>query len=160
MVTPKSAQISAQANITVTSGENTDISAVNDFRVAAGESISLYTVNNEMKLVANNGQVKVQAQANTMDLIADKTLSIVSTEAKIMAAAEKEIMLTSGGAYIKITGGNIFLHAPGTIEHKAATYPHSGPTSTNYAMPNFVRAPICIECLKTAAENAANMLEA
>lgn len=160
MVTPKSAQISAQANITVTSGENTDISAVNDFRVAAGESISLYTVNNEMKLVANNGQVKVQAQANTMELIADKTLSIISTEAKITAAAEKEIMLTSGGAYIKITGGNIFLHAPGTIEHKAAAHPHLGPASTNYSMPNFVRAPICIECLKTAAENAANMLEA
>lgn len=160
MVTPKSAQISAQANITVTSGENTDISAVNDFRVAAGESISLYTVNNEMKLVANNGQVKVQAQANTMELIADKTLSIISTEAKITAAAEKEIMLTSGGAYIKITGGNIFLHAPGTIEHKAAAHPHLGPASTNYSMPNFVRDPICIECLKTAAENAANMLEA
>lgn len=160
MVTPKSAQISAQANITVTSGENTDISAVNDFRVAAGESISLYTVNNEMKLVANNGQVKVQAQANTMELIADKTLSIISTEAKITAAAEKEIMLTSGGAYIKITGGNIFLHAPGTIEHKAAAHPHLGPASTNYSMPSFVRAPICIECLKTAAEHAANMLEA
>lgn len=160
MVTPKSAQISAQSNVAITSGENTDISAVNDFRVAAGESISLYTANNEMKLVANNGQVKVQAQANTMELIADKTLSIISTEAKITAAAEKEIMLTSGGAYIKITGGNIFLHAPGTIEHKAAAHPHLGPASTNYSMPNFVRAPICIECLKTAAENAANMLEA
>lgn len=160
MVTPKSAQISAQTNVAITSGENTDISAVNDFRVAAGESISLYTVNNEMKLVANNGQVKVQAQANSMELIADKTLSIVSTEAKITAAAEKEIMLTSGGAYIKITGGNIFLHAPGSIEHKASAHPHLGPASTDYSMPSFVRAPICIECLKTAAENAANMLEA
>lgn len=159
MVTPKSAQISAQTNIAITSGDNTDISAVNDFRVAAGESISLYTVNNEMKLVANNGQVKVQAQANSMELIADKTLSIVSTEAKIMAAAEKEIMLTCGGAYIKITGGNIFLHAPGTIEHKASAHPHLGPASTNYSMPSFVRAPICIECLKIAAENAVNMLE-
>lgn len=160
LVTPKSAQVSAQTNITMTSGENTDISAVNDFRVAAGEAVSLYAVNNEMKLIANKGQVKVHAQANNMELIADKTLRVLSTEDKVIVAADKEIMLTSGGAYIKIKDGNIFLHAPGTIENKAASHPHSGPASTSYTMPTFVRAPICIECLKTAAEHAATVLEA
>ncbi|OTQ53731.1 hypothetical protein B6D06_00615 [Gilliamella apis] len=95
-----------------------------------------------------------------MELVADKTLQIISTTDKVIAAAEKEIMLTSGGAYIKITGGNIFLHAPGMIEHKAATHPHSGPASTSFSMPSFIRAPICIECSKTAAEHAASILEA
>ena len=160
IVTPKTAQISAQSNITMTTGENTDISAAEDFRVAAGNAVSIYSVNEEMKLIANNGQVKVQAQANTMELVADKTLQIISTTDKVIAAAEKEIMLTSGGAYIKITGGNIFLHAPGMIEHKAATHPHSGPASTSFSMPSFTRAPICIECSKTAAEHAASILEA
>ena len=95
-----------------------------------------------------------------MELVADKTLQIISTTDKVIAAAEKEIMLTSGGAYIKITGGNIFLHDPGMIEHKAATHPHSGPASTSFSMPSFIRAPICIECSKTAAEHAASILEA
>ncbi|RUS65384.1 hypothetical protein CUZ56_03033 [Saezia sanguinis] len=51
-------------------------------------------------------------------------------------AAEKEILLTSGGAYIKIRDGNIYLHGPGIIEHKAASFPFKGPTSLSYAMPH------------------------
>lgn len=160
IVTPKSVQMSAQTNVTVTSGASTDISAAENFRVAAGESMSLYTVNSDMKLIANKGQVKIQAQANNMELVADKTLKILSTEDKVIVAADKEIMLTSGSAYIKIKDGNIFLHAPGIIENKAASHPHAGPASAPYTMPSFVRAPICIECLKTAAEHAAGVLEA
>ncbi len=41
----------------------------------------------------------------------------------------------AGGAYIRIKGGNIEIHAPGKVEHKAATHNLSGPTSMPFAMP-------------------------
>lgn len=44
----------------------------------------------------------------------------------------------AGGAYIKIKNGNIYLHAPGKIEHKGASHPFSGPTSLGKEMPDFV----------------------
>lgn len=34
----------------------------------------------------------------------------------------------AGGAYIKIKDGNIFIHAPGKVEKKAAVHSFSGPT--------------------------------
>ncbi|AZS50191.1 type VI secretion system tip protein VgrG [Entomomonas moraniae] len=169
--TPKAAQISAQGNITLTAGENTDLSTAQNFRVAAAQGISLYSVNQDMQLIANKGQVKVQAQANQMELVADKTLKIVSTEDQVIVSADKELLLTSGGAYIKIKDGNIYLHAPGVIENKALAYPHAEPANIGMDMPEFVsasspssqffrpRRPICIECLKTAAEYSAMTLE-
>lgn len=170
--TPKSAQISAQGNITLTAGENTDLSTAQNFRVAAAQGISLYSVNQDLQLIANKGQVKVQAQANQMELVADKTLTIVSTEDQVIVSADKELLLTSGGAYIKIKDGNIYLHAPGVIENKALAYPHAEPANIGMDMPEFIsasspssqffrpRRPICIECLKTAAHYSAMTLEA
>ncbi|CAK7029264.1 MAG: hypothetical protein MESAZ_02877 [Saezia sanguinis] len=86
-------------------------------------------------------------------------MQIVSTEDKVEVAAEKEILLTSGGAYIKICDGNIYLHGPGIIEHKAASFPFKGPTSLSYSMPAFETEPLCIECLKRAAQRASAMME-
>lgn len=43
----------------------------------------------------------------------------------------------AGGAYIRIKGGNIEIHAPGKIEQKGAAHPFMGPTSIGKEMPNF-----------------------
>ena len=134
--TPKSAQISAGANITLTSLQSTDLSAYENIRAAARESLSLFSAEQEMKLVAGKDRIRVQANENNVELFANKKMQIVSTEDKVEVAAEKEILLTSGGAYIKIRDGNIYLHGPGIIEHKAASFPFKGPTSLSYAMPH------------------------
>ncbi|CAK7052310.1 MAG: hypothetical protein MESAZ_01218 [Saezia sanguinis] len=71
-------------------------------------------------------------------------MQIVSTEDKVEVAAEKEILLTSGGAYIKICDGHIYMHAPGIIEFKASSFPFKGPTSlnVNYDLPKMEFDPV------------------
>lgn len=60
----------------------------------------------------------------------------------------------AGGAYIKIKDGNIFIHAPGVIEHKGAAHPFMEPASIKYNLPNFIeRNPLRKECLKNAAQS-------
>ena len=54
---------------------------------------------------------------------------MISANDRIEIAADKEILLASGGAYIRIGNGNILIHAPGKVEHKAAAHPFMGPTS-------------------------------
>ncbi len=54
---------------------------------------------------------------------------------------------------IKLTGGNIFIHAPGTVEHKAAQHPFMGPTNKSYPLPELNREAVCIECMQQAAKN-------
>jgi len=132
LVTPKTAQMSAQENLTFTSGEHTDFTAQKELRVAAGKAINIFSNDEEIKLATNKGPIKVQAQNNNIELFANKNFKILSSNDRIEVAAAKEILLTSGGAYIKISDGNIYLHAPGTIENKAAEHNHAGPASMNY----------------------------
>jgi len=41
----------------------------------------------------------------------------------------------SGGGYIKIKDGNIYIHAPGTVEQKAAVHSMLEPASMDYPLP-------------------------
>ncbi|MGL4667364.1 MAG: DUF2345 domain-containing protein, partial [Saezia sp.] len=135
--TPKSTQITSGENLTITTGKSTDISSWEDVRIGAKDKVSILAVEDELKLVANKGQMKIQAQHNQMEVAAQKTLKIMSTEDMIELSAEKEVLLTCGGAYISIKDGHIELGAPGIIDHKASAYPFTGPTSlnTNYELP-------------------------
>lgn len=49
--------------------------------------------------------------------------------------ASQGVLLTSGGAYIRIQGGNIEIHAPGKIDIKGAQHAFAGPTSAPYDLP-------------------------
>lgn len=132
LVTPKSAQLSAQNNLTFTAGQHTDLTTQKDIRLAAGKAINILAIEDEIKLAANKGKIQIQAQNNDMEIYADKNLKILSSKDRIEIAAQKEILLTSGKAYIKIADGNILIHAPNMVETKAATQPHAGPASMDY----------------------------
>ncbi|AZS51498.1 type VI secretion system tip protein VgrG [Entomomonas moraniae] len=129
LVTPRSLQLSADQNLTFTANNNADISVAQSYRVVAGEAVSLLATNDEMKLVAHKERIRVQANDNNVEIIADKTVKIVSANDKITVAADKELLLTCAGAYIKLANGDIQIHAPGIIDHKASSYPYQGPTS-------------------------------
>ena len=77
----------------------------------------------------------MQAQSADIEITGDQSLSITSCKESIIASAEKEIILFCGGAQIKLSGGNIEVTAPGTIDLKAANHLATGPTSMNPVMP-------------------------
>ncbi|KJH65669.1 DUF2345 domain-containing protein, partial [Chromobacterium violaceum] len=82
-----------------------------------------------LKLIAAKGKVQVQAQSDAMELTADKDVTITSCKNVITVAAKEEILLTCGGGYIRIAGGNIEVHCPGQVSIKGASHNLSGPTS-------------------------------
>jgi len=142
---PKSIQISTAENHTVTTGQSTDISAWEDVRIGAKDNLSILAVEEELKMVANKGQMKIQAQNNQMEVAAQNVLKIMSTKGKVEIAADKEILLTSGGGYIRIKGGNIEIHTPGVIDHKATAYPFTGPVRNIYEMPTYTPADMNLD---------------
>lgn len=111
-VTPKSLQLSAGENITATSGGNTDFSILKKLTVAAGERIGLYAQKLGIKLFASKGKVEIQAQGDEMTLDALKDIRVSSSEGKIIISAKQEIILTSGGGYIRIADGTVECAAP------------------------------------------------
>ncbi|WP_151995771.1 type VI secretion system Vgr family protein [Buttiauxella massiliensis] len=121
-VTPKTIQLSAGENITATSGGNTDFSILKKLTVAAGERISLYAQKLGIKLFASKGKVEIQAQSDEMTLDALKDIRISSSEGKIIISAKKEIILTSGGGYIRIADGTVECAAPDKIIERGAVW--------------------------------------
>jgi type VI secretion system secreted protein VgrG len=128
-VTPESIQITAGENLMLSSHQHTDISVLKKFTVAAGEIISLFAQKLGIKLIASKGKVDIQAQRDEMSLSAQKDLSMVSYEGRTIISAKKEMILTCGGAYIRLADGSIDIAAPDNIFCRCATLQKVGPDS-------------------------------
>ncbi|WP_180250502.1 type VI secretion system Vgr family protein, partial [Enterobacter hormaechei] len=121
-VTGKSLQQSAGDNIISTSGGHTDFSALKRFTVAAGERVSLFAQKLGIKMFAGKGKVEIQAQGDEMTLDALKDIRISSSEGKLIISAKQEIILTSGGGYIRIADGTVECAAPDKIIERGAVW--------------------------------------
>lgn len=133
-VTPKSLQLSSGENLISTSGKNTDFSVFKKFTVAAGEAVSLFAQKLGIKIFASKGKVEIQAQGDEMLLDACKDLRISSSDGKILISAKNEIILTSGGGYIRIGGGTVECAAPDKIIERGAVWQKFSGQSISQAM--------------------------
>jgi type VI secretion system secreted protein VgrG len=135
IASPKGVGITTPTSIHMHAGENTTVSANQDFNLATGKSlvanaverISLFAYKMGMKLIAASGKLEIQAQTDGIDMLASKGIKISSSTDSIQVSASKEILLTAGGGYIRISGGNIEIHAPGNVDIKGAQHAFSGP---------------------------------
>lgn len=119
---PKSIQTSAGENIINTASNSADFSIAKKFTVAAGEIISLFAQKLGIKIFANQGKIAIEAQHDEMSLDALKDLSISSHDGKVIIKAKKEIILTSGGGYIRIADGTVECAAPDKIIERGAVW--------------------------------------
>ena len=143
-VTGKSLQQSAGDNIISTSGGHTDFSALKRFTVAAGERVSLYAQKLGIKMFAGKGKVEIQAQGDEMTLDALKDIRISSSEGKVIISAKKEIVLTSGGGYIRIADGTVECAAPDKIIERGAVWQKFAGQSLGQAMQTWENAEFAI----------------
>ncbi len=132
VVSPEAIRVaSGGQSVGIMSGKNTDISAAKSVTVAAKETVSLFAQSEGMQLFAGNGGVDIQAQGDAMNIQALKDLSVVSNAGKITINASQELLMTCGGAYIRMSGGNIELGCPGNILLKAANVQKMGAANIN-----------------------------
>ncbi|EUM30430.1 MULTISPECIES: type VI secretion system Vgr family protein [Enterobacter cloacae complex] len=120
---------SGGASIGLMSGKNTDISTGQSFTVAASEAVSLFAQAAGMKMYAGAGKVDIQAQADAMNVSALQDITITSGQGSVKVNASQELVLSCGGAYIKLSGGNIELGCSGNILLKAANVNQTGPAT-------------------------------
>ncbi len=147
-VTPKDAILSAGNTFSLIAGQDINLLATGNYVTAIKEGLSIFTYgkasnpnkpNQEtgIKLHAASGGVSVQAQSGPATLTADKAITIASTNDSINIAAKGHVLMTAGGAYIKLEGGNIEIHAPGMVDFKATAKELAGPQSSSVELPVF-----------------------
>lgn len=113
---PKSVRLSSGSeSVGLVAGGNTDISVMKKFTAVAGEAISLLALKLGIRLFAAKGKVEIQAQDDGIDAVAKKDITVTSVEGKVVVTAADELVLNCGGAYIKLSGGNVEIGCPKNI---------------------------------------------
>ncbi|WP_310634470.1 type VI secretion system Vgr family protein [Paraburkholderia sp.] len=134
--TQDSAHIAAKEQITFVSKQSTHVATGKSLLASIGEKLSLFAQTAGMKLFAGKGKVEIQSQSDSIEVTAQKTLKLVSATDRIEIAADQGMLLTSGGAYIRLAGGNVEIHAPGLVDIKGASHVLAGPASMGYPLPS------------------------
>jgi type VI secretion system secreted protein VgrG len=142
------------ANAVVTAGNTSNLTAEQDLSVssqaqqhhAVKDGIRLFTQgiatdsnkpNQEtgIRIHAAQGKLSSQSQSGNTHINASKDVHIASTEQTVTLAAPQHLLLTSGGAYIKLEGGNIEVHGPGVMAFKGSLTELAGPGSGSARLP-------------------------
>lgn len=137
--TQGSTHVSADAQVNLVSGKNTVLAVGKSLIASVKEKVSLFVQNGGMKLFAAKGAVEIQAQSNNVEIAAQQAVKIIAATANIEISAKQEILLSSGGAYIRIAGGNIEIHAPAKVDVKGGQHSFSGPAKQDASFPSWTQ---------------------
>jgi type VI secretion system secreted protein VgrG len=133
ITTPQSQTLSAGSNLDQVAQRDTNQTSGRRWIHNVGQHISLFVggVKDQitLKLIAAKGQLQMQAQSDDIEITADKNTKFTAIKGKGLFNAKQEILMTAGGAYIRIKDGKIELHAPGKISIKGGSHDWSGPAS-------------------------------
>ncbi len=141
-LTPQNHILTAGKNLAIASGQDTNLIAQGNHSLVVKGGIALYTFgkakdknkpNQEtgIHLHAASGTVSLQSQSGKTTAAADRKVTFASTTGNFSASAKQKILATAQGAYLKIEGGNIELHAPNKVEFKASQKRWTGPKSAS-----------------------------
>lgn len=100
-------QFTSGGNTLLNAGRHVDVGAMKNVSVAAGKAIGLFAHSGGAKLIANQGDVVVQAQHNRMELCAGKQFTITSTDDEIVISTPETLTLNGGGSYLKLSRSGI-----------------------------------------------------
>jgi type VI secretion system secreted protein VgrG len=166
--TPGHSVFSAGATISLTAQQDVNLSAARNTAVVVAKGLSMFTygkANNPnkpnqeagMQLHAASGNVSIQAQGNSLSLVADKAVEVSSVADAITMGAPKHILLTAGGGALRIDSSGITLTTSGAANFKAAMKELAGPASasTSLELPKPSALQSCMRALSEAASSQA-----
>ena len=149
--TPASTLVATGANVSITTGQDTNLLAQRHQAWAVKDGISLFTRGEAkdtqravqgtgIQLHAASGNVRTEAQSGPFTLTAQKAVDLQSTAADIVITAPERIVLNGGGGYVKIEGGNIEIGTGGAAQFRAAAKELTGGGSASGSGPALNKA--------------------
>ncbi|EOL8995939.1 type VI secretion system Vgr family protein [Cronobacter sakazakii] len=126
-------QLTSTKNTMINAGQHLDVGAMKNLSVTVEKALGLFAHKDGAKVVANQGEVEIQAQHNTMSLFARDRFTITSNEDEIVISTPETLTLNGGGSYLKLSKSGIEHGSQGDMLMKVATYLVTG---TGADMPN------------------------
>ncbi len=147
-----STHIASGGDTALTTGEHLSVTAGGGFFVSVRKALRMFAYEAGMKLVANMGDIDLQALKNNINLLAK--LKITLTADEIIIQARQKLLLAGGGSYLRLDG-NIEHGANGRFTVHAASKLLTGPNSIPTELST---KQVCLECLLKAARRNTGLL--
>ena len=144
-------QLSSTRNTMINAGQHLDIGAMKNLSVTVEKALGLFVHKDGAKLVANQGDIEIQAQHNTMALFSEKQLTVTSSEDEIIISTPETLTLNGGGSYLRLSKNGIEHGSEGMMVMKVANYLVPGNGSTlPQETPDFKRTYVTVTTQNSA----------
>jgi len=134
-VTPKSMVSYSGLNHYTTAQKHLQFTAGENFSLNAGQGIALFATSKDLRLIAHQGQLLLQAQQNDIVANADKHMLLTANQG-LVGMAKTIKLVAEDGSFIEI-GNGITLGTSGEVKVKAASKSMSGPATEGVNLPKF-----------------------
>ncbi|MFX2610931.1 type VI secretion system Vgr family protein [Enterobacter mori] len=114
-------QMTSKQNTILSAGQHLDMGAMKNIALSASESVGLFAHQSGAKLIANQGDVEVRAEASSMEMTSELLFTISSNKDELLISAPK-LRLNGGGSSITLDNGGIVEETPGDYLVKSAHY--------------------------------------
>lgn len=131
-------QLSSTRNTMINAGQHLDVGTMKNLSVTVEKALGLFVHKDGAKLVANQGDIEIQAQHNTMALFSERQLTVTSSEDEIIISTPETLTLNGGGSYLRLSKNGIEHGSSGEFIMKTSDYlvPGTGANLPNET-PNF-----------------------
>src|SRR5471030_2862752 len=92
----------------------------------AANAVSYFTHAGGIQAIAANGPVSLQAHTDQLEILADKSIKIISVNDVIEIKANQKIVLQAGQSSITLEGGDITFACPGNFTVKGGQHVFEG----------------------------------
>ena len=137
LTTPKTLVSYAGVNIDTVAMQHMQLTSGERFNLNAGKGISLFSHMEGISQIAHNGKFVMQSQHDDMQIDSAKDIKVTAGKRLIVMAEEEVMLIVSGGAYLKLKGGNVEVGGPGPMTIKTDGHYWNGPASANTELPTF-----------------------
>ncbi|HZZ03404.1 type VI secretion system Vgr family protein [Paraburkholderia sp.] len=150
--TAASTHIASDENLALTTGGHVAVATGASFFVSVANAFSLFVHKLGITLVAASGKVRVEAQNDRVEIIAQRAIEIMSTDGWIELKAKLGIRINGGGSEVEITRGGIVGSTVGSSLVHAASHGCAGPMTKPIVFPGRPER-FCERCFLIAARS-------
>jgi type VI secretion system secreted protein VgrG len=97
----------------------------------AANAAGYFSQNGGIQTIAANGPVSLQAHTDELEILADKSIKVISVNDSIEVKANQKIVLQSGQSSITLDGGDITFACPGNFTVKGGQHAFESGASGN-----------------------------
>ncbi|MES3023905.1 MAG: type VI secretion system Vgr family protein [Pseudomonadota bacterium] len=120
--TPASTVIFAGAQLHWTTQSDLHMTAAHTVSSVAANAAGVFTHAGGIQAIAGNGPVSLQAHTDQLEILADKSITVISVNDSIEIKAKQKIVLQAGQSSITLEGGAIIFACPGNFTVKGGQH--------------------------------------